>query len=232
MDDEGSFSAHIEEITSNAKRQTGWILRTFAARDKLTMLTLYKAFVRPILEYCSQLWSPSKLGLIRKIESVQRNFTARIEDMSGNSYWERLKRLDLYSLERRRERYGILYIYKILNGLSPNFEEERFQVKTVVSQRRGLQCRVPPIISAASARIKTLADQSFAVRGPKLFNELPKNLRSGECSLDSFKGRLDKFLSCIPDLPHLPGYQQRAVSNCLLDQIQQLKRDGTFYSLI
>ena len=66
MDNEGSFAAHVEEITSKARRQAGWILRTFSARDKLTMMTLYKSLVRPIVEYCSQLWSPSRLGLIRK----------------------------------------------------------------------------------------------------------------------------------------------------------------------
>ena len=119
----------------------------------------------------------------------------------------------------------------MLTGLSPNFEEERFQVKTKFSQRRGLQCQIPPIVSSARARIKTLADQSFAVRGPKLFNELPKNLRTTECSFNVFKGRLDKFLLNVPDQPSLPGYQQQAVSNCLLDQIQQLKRDGTFYAI-
>ena len=44
------------------------------------MLTLFNAVVRPVLEYCSQLWSPKgkAQGLIRKIETVQRQFTAKI----------------------------------------------------------------------------------------------------------------------------------------------------------
>ena len=139
MDNDGSFTTHIEEIAAKAKQQAGWILRTFSARDQLTMMTLYKALVRPILEYCSQLWSPTTLGLIRKIESVQRKFTARIDGMSQESYWSRLEKLDLYSMERRRERYSVLYVHKILAELSPNFEEERFKIKTSISGRRGLQ---------------------------------------------------------------------------------------------
>ena len=116
-------------------------------------------------------------------------------------------------------------------GLTPNFEEERFRIETVFSARRGLHCKIPAIMTRASGRVKTLADQSFGVRGPKLFNELPKSLRTTEMSLDTFKRRLDEFLSYIPDQPFLLGYHQRAASNCLWDQIQQLKREGVFCSL-
>ena len=231
MDNDGRFVTHIEEITAKARRHAGWILRTFSARDPLTMLTLYKSLVRPILEYCSQLWSPLSLGLIRKIEGVQRNFTARIDEMNHLSYWSRLENLDLYSMERRRERYSVLYVHKILTGLAPNFEEERFKIKTTYSERRGLQCRMPPVVSSATGRIKTLADQSFAVRGPKLYNELPIKLRDIEQNFKAFKTGLDTFLSHVPDKPCLPGYHQQSASNRLLDQVQQLKRDGLYYSL-
>ena len=151
--------------------------------------------------------------------------------MNSSSYWERLEKLDLYSLERRRERYSVLYVHKIMTGLTPNFEEERFKLKTIFSERRGLLCRIPPVVSSATGRIKSLADQSFAVRGPKIFNELPKKLRDTELSLDTFKGRLDRFLTHVPDKPSLPGYHQQSTSNRLLDQIQQMKRDGSYFSL-
>ena len=123
------------------------------------MMTLNKSLVRSIVEYCSQLWSPSKLGLIRKIENIQRNFTARINEIGNDSYWKRLEKLDLYSLERRRQRYSILYVQKILSDLAPNFEEQRFQIKTMFSLRRGLHCRITPIVNNANnARVKTLTD--------------------------------------------------------------------------
>ena len=71
------------------------------------MLTLLKSTVLPLVENCSQLWSPMKIG---EMEGVQRNFTARIEGFSEIPYEDRLKRLKLYSLERRRERYIVIYI--------------------------------------------------------------------------------------------------------------------------
>ena len=36
------------------------------------------------------------------------------------NYWQTLHELKIYSLERRHERYGIIYMWKILEGLVPN----------------------------------------------------------------------------------------------------------------
>ena len=182
MSNDATFTKQMQEMVTKANRQAGWIMRTFKTRDPSCMVTLFKAMVLPILEYCSQLWSPNKLGEIRKIEAVQRSFTFRVSGMSNLSYWERLKRLNMYSLERRRERYTILYIYKIILGIAPNFESLRWSIKIRNSQRRGLSCEIPSITTSASSRVKTMVDQSFAVRGPRLFNSIPVELRSGNMS--------------------------------------------------
>ena len=89
---------------------TGWILRTFSSRDKLTMLTLIKALVMSRIDYGSHLWSPYLTKHINMIEKTQRSFTRYISGMQGLSYPERLAVLKLYSLQRRREIYIIIYI--------------------------------------------------------------------------------------------------------------------------
>ena len=100
---------------------SGWILRTFSSRDKNTMLTLWKSMVIPIFDYCSPLWSPTKVGLIQEIESIQKSFVNKIAGVRNLSYWEQLKFLKIYSLERRRERFQVLYIWSIIEGKVPNF---------------------------------------------------------------------------------------------------------------
>ena len=55
------------------------------------------------------------------IEKTQRSFTIYIAGMQGLSYPERLSVLKLYSLQRRRERYIIIYVWKILECQVPNF---------------------------------------------------------------------------------------------------------------
>ena len=47
------FEDHINKVETKAKCISGWILRSFASRDKDLMLTLYKSLVIPIVDYCS-----------------------------------------------------------------------------------------------------------------------------------------------------------------------------------
>ena len=51
------------------------------------------------------------------MEGVARNFTSRVAGMDGLDYWEKLKCLGMYSQERRRERYQVIFIWKLSQGL-------------------------------------------------------------------------------------------------------------------
>ena len=68
------------------------------------------------LDYGFQLWSPYLIKHINMVEKVQRF----ISGMKGLSYPERLTVLKLYSLQHRRKRYIIIYVWTILAGLVPN----------------------------------------------------------------------------------------------------------------
>ena len=66
--------------------------------------------VRSLLEYCSPLWSPTKITDIQELESVQRTFNSRIARCHDLDYWKRLKKLSLMSLQRKRERFTNLHM--------------------------------------------------------------------------------------------------------------------------
>ena len=220
MQETASFELQIEGMCLKGKQQAGWVLRTFVTRDAKPILTLYKALVLPHLEYCCQLWSPVGVGSIRKLEAVQRNYTSKIANMANLNYWERLDFLSLYSLQRRRERYLILYTYKIIVGLVPNFQAEKFKIEVRENHRRGQFCRIPILSNQATCRVKSIVDSSFAVQGPRLFHSLPKDIRNHNGSLASFKGKLDILLGSIPDRPFLANYPQQTVqSNSIIHQI-------------
>ena len=72
MSSDCTFNVHINSLSKRSKNLTGWILRTFISRDKLTMLTLFKALVLSRLDYGSQLWSPHKICQINQIGKIQR----------------------------------------------------------------------------------------------------------------------------------------------------------------
>ena len=81
MSSDCSFEKHILSVSSRCSRLAGWIVRTFASRDKITMVTLFKSFVLSRLDYGSQLWSPFKAKDIRLLESVQGAFTKHLQDI-------------------------------------------------------------------------------------------------------------------------------------------------------
>ena len=156
------------------------------------------------MEYCSAVWNPLKQADIATLESVQRNFTSRIAGLSELSYYERLKKLNLFSLQRRRERFIIIQMFKIINNLTPNYLDFNF----FTNERRGLKVKVPPMNCKASQRARSLYDASFGVVGPRLWNTLPKHL-TRISKKDPFKSALNKYLANIPDQPPVSGYPNR-----------------------
>ena len=75
------------------------LFKCFKFRNKSLLLKAYTAYILPLFDYCSTIWSPSKLCDIDLLEDVQRNFTKRLQGMDELSYEERLEKCGLVSLE-------------------------------------------------------------------------------------------------------------------------------------
>ena len=214
-----TFSHHITEMTTSATKFASWLLRTFYTRSKDAMLLFLKTYIISRLEYCSAVWCPYKIKEIEQIEAVQRSFTSRIENMENLDYWQRLQQLNLYSLQRRRERFIIIHTYKIYKNLAPNDVSLQFHN----NPRLGIQCKRLPI-KAKRAKIYTIRFNFFSHSAPRLFNLVPKQIKDAK-TVNSFKNMLDKFLAKIPDNPPVSGYK-RLNSNSLCDWVgvvQQVK---------
>ena len=171
MSSDCSFAKHILSVSSRCSSLAGWILRTFASRDKITMLRLFKSLVLSRLDYGSQLWSPYKVKHISLLESVQRAFTKYIKGMHTYSYADRLSILKLYSLQtqRRRDRYTIIYVWKILENVVPNLNNP---ITCYNSIRRGRLCVTSHV---GIGHLGTLVYDSFRFRGIRLFIAMPKH---------------------------------------------------------
>ena len=163
-----------------------------------------------------KLWSPSDQASISELESVARHFTSKIDGMAGLDYWERLQSLHLYSQERRRERYQIIFLWKVAQGLVQGYKATFHQ-----HIRRGRVMNLAPLCQQAPTAVKRAREASLQVKGAKLFNVIPRELRDTSTgSPEAFKAKLDDWLSTIPDQPTIPGRQRAAATNSLLDQVQ------------
>ena len=231
----GCFTEHIKLIVAEAKKLSGYILRTFRTRERGAMVTLMKSLIVSKLEYACVVWAPRDKKLIKMIEEIQRKFTSRIgcfnadDEETGRpicqkDYWERLKELKVFSLERRRERYMVLYLYKVIIGLVPNPGFERIPY----NERTGLKFEVKRTRGAAKW-VQDLRNASFFSVAPTIFNQLPLEFRNvtipelpSKSDVEKYKERLDKYLWNVPDQPDIPGVQNRraAESNSLVHQIR------------
>ena len=107
-----------------------------------------------------------------------------------------------------------MYTRKILLNKVPN---PGIIIRNDKSSRNGLKLEVP------SRKGQTLLSaQNFLVRGPNIFNCLPKNLRKLEKSMDTFKVELDELLETISDAPRI-GEGSKFSSNELNSAIKHQK---------
>ena len=89
----------------------------FLCKDVCNLITAFITYVRPMLEYCSPVWSPVSASLINQLESVQRRFTKRLPGFQSLAYDDRCARLGIDRLELRRLHAELIYVIKLFTGL-------------------------------------------------------------------------------------------------------------------
>ena len=178
-----NFSEHISSIVRKAMTRSRLILKCFCSRDPVLLVKAFITYVRPLLEYCSSVWSPHHQYLIDKIESVQRNFTKRLTGLWTKSYADRLSILGLQSLESRRIISDLVLMYKIHYGFIDSNLSSLLSVKSCL-RTRGHDLRFDSLRFS-----KDSTKYLFINRSIPLWNRLPHDVVHA-CSPASFKQRL------------------------------------------
>jgi hypothetical protein len=176
-----SFSPHITQITKNAFARINLIFRAFTTRDINCLLKAYIAYVRPLVEYNTPVWSPFLVSDISKVERVQRYFTRRLPGFQEFSYMERLSRLGLETLEQRRIRYDLIEVFKIVKNMSVLRFEDFFEYKPNIGTRGHslqLKHRWMPRLDVCK--------HFFANRVVKIWNDLPQEAVEA-CTVPQFR---------------------------------------------
>ena len=221
-----TFKEHIQSTVLACKRISGMIMRTFTTRDPEIMLKLFSTYIRSRIEYCCCIWSPNLQYEIDELERLQKTFTSKIEGMEEKDYHERLKLLNLYSLERRRERYLVIYAWQMIEGIKENvlkLQSTNGRIRAIWSKPIRWSFRGKKIKHSS----RSIVHNSTAKRMERLFNCLPPYIRNikGK-TVDTFKRTLDKWLQTIPDLPKIDNYGARvaAEDNSLINQAAVARR--------
>ena len=108
-----SNGKHVAKLALKVNRLVGMFLRAFTSRSSPFMLKLWVSYLRPKLEYASQIWNNS-FGCPR-LERIQRKFLKRIAGFRHLNYDVRLQRVGLRELTTRRQYHDIHYITRIIS---------------------------------------------------------------------------------------------------------------------
>ncbi|WP_133434224.1 RNA-directed DNA polymerase, partial [Aeromicrobium phragmitis] len=172
---------------SKGNQMLGLIRRNIAYKEKELIIPLYKAIVRPHLEYCIQAWRPYHKKDIDMLERVQRRATKMITGLRDRSYMERLKECGLTTLETRRLRGDQIEVFKILNGYENIDRSIFFSIK---KDRRTRGHEVTLVKDQCRLDIRKY---SFSQRTINEWNRLSIDC-VGANSVNMFKNNIDKYL--------------------------------------
>ena len=111
-----TFAVHIQDKVNKANRIMGMIRRTFVSLDITTFRYLFKAMVRPHVEYAQSVWAPHYKKDIKSVENILRRASKMIPGLKNLTYPERLKVLELPTMIYRRIRGDMIEVFKILNN--------------------------------------------------------------------------------------------------------------------
>jgi len=117
-----------------ANRILGCIKRSVASRERVGILPLYSALVRPHLESCIQLWRPQHRKDMDVLEWVQRRATKMIRGLEYLSYKDRLRELGLFSLDKRWLPCDLIADFQYLKGPTGRMEMDFLQECVVTGQ--------------------------------------------------------------------------------------------------
>jgi hypothetical protein len=110
IDSSLNWSSHIECQSRKAAQMLGCLARARHLIPAHHMVTLYKAKIRPVLEYCSTVWGSACDTNLKLLDQVEKR-AARIIGPSFNVP---------YDLGTRRTVGGLAFVHKLLQGRGSN----------------------------------------------------------------------------------------------------------------
>ena len=194
VDDNLSFSKHIDVKITKANAIMGVVRRSFRHLDSQIFPKIFKSMIRPHLEYAAPVWSPYLKNEITKLEQVQRRATKQIPDLKDMSYKERLIKLRLPTLAYRRMRGDLIEVYKLLSN---KYDTQVFDLLSLHRDMNPNSTTRGHSLKLCKKRFHHKFSQyTFTRRVVDLWNQLPEQVVNAT-SLISFEKLLDKHCDIL-----------------------------------
>ena len=186
---------HITKASSAAFFHLYNIRRIRKYLSKENTETLIHAFVSSRIDYCNSLLYGVPNCHLHKLQRVQ-NAAARLifEESKYCHVTLLLKSLHWLPVKHRIIFKVLLITFKAIHGLAPVYISELISIRDVSLSRYCLRSRNSLMSNYPALKSrKTLGDRSFFVAAPKLWNELPSDIRDLH-SINKFKTAIKTYL--------------------------------------
>lgn len=164
-----NFSEQVHYVTAKARFTIARIFNTLYLMD--SRLAMYKAHVRPILEYCPSVFTNLKRCDKIHLEQVQRSFTKRLLGSGPLTYHQRCKLLKLEPLWLRRIKINLTFLFDLAHTCPEVSDVVQFDnFHPYPTRNTAYSFSVP--------RVRTrLRSKFFLIRYTTLWNKLPEPIR-------------------------------------------------------
>ena len=191
FDNTMSMSPHINSICKNAFYHLRNIARIRKFLSVKTTETLIHAFVTTKIDHCNSLLYGLPKNLVKKLQSVQ-NAAARLVTLSRkyDHITPILINLHWLPVEQRIMFKILILTFKSLNDQTPIY------ISDLISRyipQRALRSSSDLLLNRVNCNMQSYGHRSFSVAAPKLWNNIPTNIRSST-SLSIFKTKLKTYL--------------------------------------
>ena len=184
-----TWKDHVDEVVKKISKAIGALKRVRPFISVKTALQIYHALIRPHFDYCSSVWDECNVTLCDKLQKLQnraaRVITKSSYDVSANHLLTSLRQ---DNLAKRRKKLKAILMFKILDGLAPDYLQDLFSIRTTKYYVRNLEMK----LNLAKPNTNYLK-KSFSYRAASLWNNLPNNLRTIE-SVRSFKKEVNRSI--------------------------------------
>ena len=191
FDDHLTMSSHINSICHSASLALRNIGRVRKYLDQANSERLVHAFITSRLDYCNSLLYGLPVKEISKLQRIQNSAARLVMKCKPRDHiTSLLQKLHWLPVEHRIIFKVLLMTFKIINGCAPEYLSDLLETYV---PKRSLRSATQGFLVVPKSSTSTYGDRAFSVAAPKLWNNMPVNIRT-TISIDSFKRKLKTHL--------------------------------------